>query len=230
MLAPVIGSPASSSQNMIWRYSSSATVACSRHRGRSSDRLPGRRRAAALGEGRDDRLIEAVAHRPLGHGDVREPRSASRSAASRSRAVGDAEEAADRGGGLEVLDRVADRDAVLRARSRGRAGGTATALRLARSAGYEVVGVGGLDPLHRPPIAPLSRKRRSSWPCSAEQLVRLRDVDLAAEQKREHAARVPRRVPLEPAREALEQQVRDPGVDHPLGRRAVLAGRQSPVR
>ena len=27
MLAPVIGSPASSSQNMIWRYSSSATVA-----------------------------------------------------------------------------------------------------------------------------------------------------------------------------------------------------------
>ena len=27
MLAPLIGSPASSSQNMIWRYSSSATVA-----------------------------------------------------------------------------------------------------------------------------------------------------------------------------------------------------------
>src|SRR5687767_2801705 len=29
MLAPVIGSPASISQNMIWRYSSSATVTCS---------------------------------------------------------------------------------------------------------------------------------------------------------------------------------------------------------
>jgi hypothetical protein len=27
MFAPLIGSPASSSQNMIWRYSSSATVA-----------------------------------------------------------------------------------------------------------------------------------------------------------------------------------------------------------
>ena len=48
MLAPVIGRPASWSQKMIWRYSSSATVACSWDIGGSYRRASVRFRAVAL--------------------------------------------------------------------------------------------------------------------------------------------------------------------------------------
>src|ERR1700754_5236597 len=75
MLAPVIGSPASSIQNMISRYSCSATVAL------SDDKIapPGLGKkveadtsgcSAPLDQGRDDGLVEAVAHPALGDGGV----------------------------------------------------------------------------------------------------------------------------------------------------------------
>src|ERR1700704_6210407 len=75
MFAPVIGSPASSSQNMISRYSCSATVAVSCAK---KALLPGVRSgptdtsdcSAALHQRGNDGLVEAVAHRGLGDGDV----------------------------------------------------------------------------------------------------------------------------------------------------------------
>src|SRR6476660_5062932 len=65
MLAPVIGRPASWSQKMIWRYSSSATVACSpdmplilTSHGLGLE-APGERLDAPLGQRRErERLIE----------------------------------------------------------------------------------------------------------------------------------------------------------------------------
>src|SRR4051812_17584006 len=100
MLAPVIGSPASSSQNMISRYSCSATVAFSDDT--SSPLGP------VLHQRGHDRLVEAVAHAAFRDGDivpVRERRPEARVVLG---AVGDEEEAADRGRHLQVLDRVAD--------------------------------------------------------------------------------------------------------------------------
>ena len=91
--------------------------------GGAADRGRGPRPRSALHQGRDDRLVEAVAVGPLGDGDVAELGQVGAQAGVALGPVGDDEEAADRGGDLEVLDRVADRDAVLRRRSRGRARG-----------------------------------------------------------------------------------------------------------
>src|SRR6187455_1874535 len=66
MLAPVIGRPASSSQNMISRYSCSATVAFPSIDSILDDRSGDAGRLAALHQGRDDRLVEAVSHASLG--------------------------------------------------------------------------------------------------------------------------------------------------------------------
>src|SRR6188474_2379555 len=101
MLAPVIGSPASSSQNIVSRYSCSATVAVS-----MCSIL------ATSHQGRNDGLVEAVAHRPIGDGDVVPGGERGAQAGVALRSVGDHEEATDRGGDLEILDRVADGDAV----------------------------------------------------------------------------------------------------------------------
>src|SRR5436190_17149798 len=103
-LAPVIGSPASSSQNMIWRYSSSAGVAA------SLDTIP-MVSPSACRQGRDHGLVEAVAHRALGHLRVREARERLSQRGVARRAVGPDEEAADCRGGVEVLERVPDPDA-----------------------------------------------------------------------------------------------------------------------
>src|SRR6187399_567637 len=143
MLAPVIGSPASSSQNMISRYSCSATVALSCDKGGSFGIDCGSTSIlATLHQGRDDRLVEAVAHRPLGDGDVVPGAQRGAQAGVARGSVGDDEEASDRGGDLEVLDRVADGDAVGRviAADAG-VGGHGTGL--ADQLGNEVVGVGG---------------------------------------------------------------------------------------
>src|SRR6188472_1740372 len=85
MLAPVIGSPASSSQNMISRYSCSATVAS------VIDSI-----LTTLDQGRDDGLVEAIAHRPLGdRGVVPGGERGSQTRISLG-PIGDDEEATDR--------------------------------------------------------------------------------------------------------------------------------------
>src|SRR3954451_17957193 len=101
MLAPVIGSSASSSQNMISRYSCSATVASLMVS-----------ILTTLYQSGDDRLVEAVAHGALGDRGVVPGGERGAQAGVALGPVGDDEEAADRGGDLEVLDRVADGDAL----------------------------------------------------------------------------------------------------------------------
>src|SRR5215218_6860283 len=104
MLAPVIGSPASSSQNMISKYSCSATVALSDDT--SSPLGP------AFHQRGNDRLVEAVAHAAFRDGDIVPIRECGPEAGIVLRAVGDKEEAPDGSGDLQVLDRIADRDAL----------------------------------------------------------------------------------------------------------------------
>src|SRR6188472_3203747 len=141
MLAPVIGSPASSSQNMISRYSCSATVAFSDDT--SSPLGP------AFHQRGDDRLVEAVAHAAFGNGDIVPTRQRGPQTGVVLGAVGDEEEAADRGGDLEVLDRVADGDALGWVVAAG-AGVAGDRRRLADLPGDQVVGVGAaLDGRHR---------------------------------------------------------------------------------
>src|SRR5262245_7505269 len=109
MFAPVIGNPASSSQNMISRYSCSATVAWSCATTKLLPRsipLPILKTPlASPDQGRDHRLIEAVAHRALGRGDVVPGGQGGPQAGIALGAVGDDEEAADGRRDLEVLDR-----------------------------------------------------------------------------------------------------------------------------
>src|SRR5215203_1672148 len=134
MLAPDIGSPASSSQNMISRYSCSATVAFSDDTSSPSwARLPAppmlptcrwayspayRGGFGPVGlpfhQRADDRLVEALAHAALGDGDVVPAGQRGAQAGVVLGAVGDEEEAADRRRHLEILDRVADGDALAR--------------------------------------------------------------------------------------------------------------------
>src|SRR6185369_8341527 len=87
MLAPVIGSPASSSQNMISRYSCSATVAS------LIDSI-----LTTLHQAGDDGLVEAVSHAALGDRRVVPGGEGGAQAGVALRAVGDDEEAVDRGG------------------------------------------------------------------------------------------------------------------------------------
>ena len=172
-------------------------------------------------QGRDDGLVEAVAHRALGDGDVGEAASASRSSGSRSGPLATQKKRPTDVGGLQVLDRVADGDALLGRVAAG-ADVEGDPLRLARAARDQVVGVGGaLDSLHRAADRAVVEEAQVVVAALAQQLVGLGDVDPAAHQQRELAARVPGRVPLQPAREALEEQLRDPGGDQPLGRGAV---------
>src|SRR6185312_4691926 len=70
--------------------------------------------SASLDQGRDHRLVEAVAVGALGDGDVAPARQLRAQSGIALGAVGDDEEVAYRGRDLEVLDRVADRDALLR--------------------------------------------------------------------------------------------------------------------
>src|SRR6476619_137930 len=109
MLAPVIGSPASSSQNMISRYSCSATVAFPSIDSILDDRSGDAGGLAALHQRRDDRLVEAVAHASLGHRRVVPGGERRAQAGIALGPVGDDEEAPDRRGDLEVLDRISYR-------------------------------------------------------------------------------------------------------------------------
>src|ERR1700679_987782 len=127
MLAPVIGSPASSSQKMISRYSCSATVAS------AIGAI-----LAALHQRRDDCLVEAVAHAALGDRGVVPGAQLGAQAGVALGPVGDDEEAADRGGDLQILDRVADGDAALAVVAAG-AGVGGHRRRLADRAGDQVV-------------------------------------------------------------------------------------------
>ncbi len=147
------------------------------------------------------------------------------------RAVGDDEEAADRGGDLEVLDRVADGDAVGGVVAAGAGvGGDGGAL--ADQAGDQVVAVGAaLDGRHRPADGAVVEQAQVVVAVLAEQGVGLVDVDLAAEEVGEDAAGVPGLVVLEPPFEVLEQQLRDAApldllVDRADLVRAHLAGHQ----
>ena len=93
----------------------------------------------------------------------------------------------------------------------------ADSLALARTAGDQVVGVGDLDPRHRPADRAVVEEAQVLVAGLGDQRVRLLGVDLAAHQQRELAAGVPGLVPLEPALEVGEQQLRDPGVEDLLG-------------
>src|SRR4051794_6311518 len=192
MLAPVMGSPASSSQNMIWRYSSSATVTA------WLDTLPmvvgG---LTPLDERRDDGLVEAVAHRGLRHGGVGEARERLAHRGIAGRAVGHGEEPAHGCRAVEVLERVADRDALLR-RVVTRAEVEGDALRLARPARDEVVGVGDLDPFDRRGDGPVVEEAQVVVAGLGENVVRLADVDTASEEVGQHPVGMPGPVPLEP--------------------------------
>ena len=82
-----------------------------------------RARLTALDQCRDDRLVEAVAHRSLGDRHVVPGGQSGAQSGVVLRAVGDDEEAADRGRDLEVLDRIPHRDQSPPGRSRGRGHG-----------------------------------------------------------------------------------------------------------
>src|SRR5215218_9292293 len=142
MLAPVIGSPASSSQNMISRYSCSATVALSDDT--SSPLGP------AFHQRGNDRLVEAVAHAAFSDSGIVPIRQRGPQTRVVLGPVGDDEEAPDGGCNLEVLDRIADADALARVVAAG-AGVAGDRRRLADLLGNQVVGVGAaLDGRHRP--------------------------------------------------------------------------------
>ena len=166
---------------------------------------------------RDDGLVDAVTHAALGHRDVRAPGDRLAQRRIPLRPVGRHEEAPDDLGDVEVLDRITDRDALLRRVAAGpHVEGDRP--RLAGALREQVVGVRrAIDPLHRredravvdhpePPVAPL-----------LEQPVRLLGVDLAAEEQRELSLLVPGAVPLEAPGEVLEELVGDAAIDHRLG-------------
>src|SRR6478609_962719 len=186
MLAPVIGSPASSSQNMISRYSCSATVASL-----IASIL------TTLHQRRNDGLVEAVAHCPVGDGGVVPGAEDGAQAGVALGPVGDDEEAADRSGDLEVLDRVADGDAVGRVVATGASvGGDGAGL--ADQLGDEVIGVGGaVDGWHLAADRAVVEQAQVVVPAGLEQPVGLIDVDLAAEEVGEDAPLVPGSVVLQ---------------------------------
>ena len=89
----------------------------------------------------------------------------------------------------------------------------------------QVVGVGAaLDRRHRRADRAVVEQPQVAGAVRGEQLVRLIDVDLAAEEVREDAAGVPGRVVLEPALEVLEEQLRHAALLHLLVDRAALVG------
>src|SRR6188472_4076945 len=194
MWAPVIGNPASSSQNMISRYSCSATVASL-----IASIL------TTLDQGRDDRLVETIAHRPLGDDGVVPSAEHGAQTGVARRPIGDDEEAADRGGDLEVLDRVADGYAVGRVVATD-AGVGGDGGRLADQLGDEVVSMGrALDRRHLAADRAVVEQAQVVVSLGSEQPVGLLDVDLAAEEVGEDAPGVPGRVVLEPPLKVLEQ-------------------------
>ena len=131
---------------------------------RSSSRSA--RTLTALGERRDDRLVEAVSHLRLGDRGVRKARQRRSQRLVALRARWRRRRSGRPARALEVLDRVADRDALLGRRSRGRACARRRRCPCLRRRGRG--GRRGCGRRSRPsaPIAPLSRKRRSSWPRS----------------------------------------------------------------
>src|SRR3954465_11974710 len=224
MFAPVIGSPASSSQNMIWRYSSSATVAVSAVTSptlENSVRQPedGGRSIPAPGEGADDRLVDAFAHGPFRDGDVRIGREILPESLIALRAVGHDKEPVPRGGHVEVLQGVARGDDLL-ARVAARPGVKSDRLRLAGSARDQVIGVNDVDALHRPRDCAVVEKPKIVVAFLGKQGVRRGDVDVAAEEVRELAPGVPGCVPLELAWEGGEEQIGAPRGQDLLRRRA----------
>ncbi len=82
--------------------------------------------------------------------------------------------------------------------------------------------MGDVDPLDRARDRAVVEEAQVLVAVLAQQLVGLVDVDTAAEQVREDALVVPRRVPFEQRGEAIEQQVDDPLVEHPLRRGQAL--------
>ena len=177
---------------------------------------------APLGQLGDHGLVDAGAvARPRRRG--RWPCAAPRSSRGPSRAVGDEPERADRRGGAEVLARVADRDALLRARAAGAHVASRPRAPWTPRAGSGGRRAGARCRASRATIAPLSTSRRSPWPASASSASASSGVDLAAEQVRDLAVQVPRRVVLEPARVALEQQRRAPEASISVEHRLALA-------
>ena len=99
----------------------------------------------------------------------------------------------------------------------------ATAFALLAPPGHQVVGVSlAVKSLHRPGDRAVVEKPEVVVAVLGEQRVGLGDLDPAAKQMREHAVVVPGAVPLEPALEALEEEVRDPSGEHLVGRRPVF--------
>ena len=137
-------------------------------------------------------------------------------------AVGDDEEAPDRGGDLEVLDRIAHGDALGGVVAAG-AGVGGDRARLTDHARDQVVGVGApLDRRHRLADRAVVEQPQVVVAVLAEQGVGLVDVDLAAEEVGEQAAVVPGLVVLEPAGEVVEEQARHAAGLDLLVDRAVL--------
>ena len=105
-------------------------------------------RSAPLDQGRDDRLIEAIAHLTLGHRDVVPGSDRGSQSGIALGPVGHHKEAIDGRCDVNVLEGVARADA-LRARVATGPCMSAHRGRLTHVAGDKVVGVSGLDSLHR---------------------------------------------------------------------------------
>jgi hypothetical protein len=84
--------------------------------------------------------------------------------------------------------------------------------------------VGYVDSLHRTGDRAVVEEAEVAVAVLDEHGVCLDDVHLAAEEVRQKPVLVPGVMPLQPSREALEEEIGDAGGEHLLGRRAVLVG------
>ena len=131
-------------------------------------------------------------------------------------------------GALEILDRVAGADALLRGVAAGLHVG-ADGLALARPARDQVVGVGDLDSGHRPPDRSVVEEAQILVAGFGDQRVRLIDLDLAAISSENSRPVCQGSCHSSRPSKCAKQKVSDPGIEDLLGDRHLPVGLQPPV-